>query len=566
MARLHLALSLSPAATLVAASLLTTSPTFAGPPLAGPALQGPPAGTAPAQDGAPPAAPDAKNRVVTRTDGAYPGLTLYTPLNEQRTLLVDLDGQVVHEWKHDRYPGQSCYLLADGSLVRCARGERNEVFGGGGEGGVIERWSWEGERLWAYDIDDASRLHHHDIALLPNGNVLAIAWELRSEEQAFEAGRHVDALTEAGMWPDCILEIRPEGATGGQVVWEWHVWDHLVQDVRKGRATFGDPRAHPGRLDVNWDVRAPKKSAEELAAEEERLRALGYSGAPRGGQAPAPGADQAGAGARPGSGRSRADWLHTNAIDYDPRTDLILVSLRESGEIWVLDHSTTTAEARGATGGRQGRGGELLWRWGNPALYRAGTAADRQLYGQHDARWLPDGSILVYDNGDGRPEGRYSRVLELTPPIDADGLVARLEPGKPAAPAAARWEYAGTPEARFFSSHISGADRLPNGNTLICVGIEARFLEVTRAGEVVWDLRLPGGERGSRRPGPAGAGGAQPAPGAAPPAPPAGDGGDGKRRPPGARRGPGGPGGYFRATRIGFEHPALVARGIRAPQ
>lgn len=536
--------------------------------LAALSVQGPPQEVPPqagsAQDRPPVDGPKADEpkvdapKVATRTAGAYPGLTLYAPLNLTETFLVDLDGQVVHRWKHEHSPGQACYLLEDGSLLRCARGGKNEVFQGGGEGGRIERWTWEGERIWAFELDDATMLHHHDVACLPNGNVLAIVWELRTEEQAFEAGRHVDALGSEGMWPDAILEIQPDGPTGGKIVWEWHAWDHLVQDVRKGRATYGDPRAFPGRIDLNLDVAAPQKSAEELEEEAKRLQALGYTGAPRGDSTQAP----------PQRGRKRADWLHGNAIDYDPATDLIVLSLREIGEVWVIDHSTTTAEARTDKGGKQGRGGELLWRWGNPANYRAGAAADRQLYGQHDARWLPGGRILVYDNGDQRPAGKFSRVLELEVPIDTAGRVAPLVPGRAASPAAAAWSYDGGEGNRFFSSHISGADRLPNGNTLICSGSEGRFFEVTRAGEVVWDLRLPAGGPGARR-GPGQGPGQGRGPGDAP-RPPGGDAaapGQGpRRRDRGPTGGPGGgPGGFFRATRIGYEHPGLAGR-VSAPK
>ncbi|MEZ6016211.1 MAG: aryl-sulfate sulfotransferase [Planctomycetota bacterium] len=574
----------------IACGLLTAAVTFAQgppqPPEAGPdearADQGPKHGTnqGPSQElgGTPPSA-SSPAKVVTRTDAAFPGLTLFASLKSTKTQLIDLDGKVVHEWQHDLPPGNSCYLLADGSLMRCARVAENETFSGGGAGGRIERWTWDGERVWSYAIDDAGRLQHHDIALLPNGNVLAIAWEAKTEEQAFEAGRDVDGLTSAGIWPDMVLEIRPDGPTGGELVWEWHVWDHLVQDVRKGRATSGDPRAFPGRVNFNLDLDSGQvqKTDAELEAEQAKLRALGYASAPAGASD-----GQTGQRGRPG----RADWLHTNSIDYDPATDLILLSMREIGELWVIDHSTTTEEARGSKGGRQGRGGELLWRWGNPVNHRAGAAAQRALYGQHDARWLGGGAVMVYDNGEGRPEGAYSRVLELQLPIDAEGIVARMKPGEPAAPAKPSWCYDGGPEGRFYSSHISGAERLPNGNTLICVGEEGRFFEVDRAGTLAWDYRAeseqgPGGRRG----GPPNGG---PPNGGPPSGGPPGDGpaGEGRGRGPGGqrpegrgpegrgpgRRGPGGrgpgggpgggagggPGGYFRASRIALDHPGLA--------
>jgi hypothetical protein len=80
-----------------------------------------------------------------------------------------------------------------------------------------------------------------------------------------------------------------------------------------------------------------------------------------------------------------------NSIDYHPQLDQIAVSVPFVGEIWILDHSPTTEEARGSSGGRSGRGGELLYRWGNPKVYGRGVEADKQLFGQHNVLWIPDG-------------------------------------------------------------------------------------------------------------------------------------------------------------------------------
>ena len=70
------------------------------------------------------------------------------------------------------------------------------------------------------------------------------------------------------------------------------------------------------------------------------------------------------------------DWTHFNAVDYNADLDQIVVSLRNFSEIWIIDHSTTTKEAAGREpAGESGKGGDLLYRWGNPRVYRAGTAA-----------------------------------------------------------------------------------------------------------------------------------------------------------------------------------------------
>jgi hypothetical protein len=182
--------------------------------------------------------------------------------------------------------------------------------------------------------------------------------------------------------------------------------------------------------------------------------------------------------------------LHTNAVAYHPGLDLILLSSPELSEIFVIDHSTTSAEAATSSGGRYGRGGELLWRWGNPRMHGVGDESDRRLFYQHDPTWLgtaDDLRVLVFDNGGGRPDGSgWSEVLELRLPFDAErGFTRAFGDAEPV------WSYS-DPE-RFFSAFVSGAQRLPNGNTLICSGAGGRIFEVTRAGEIVWDYANPFG-------------------------------------------------------------------------
>ena len=71
--------------------------------------------------------------------------------------------------------------------------------------------------------------------------------------------------------------------------------------------------------------------------------------------------------------------------------DQIALSVPTLGEVWILDHGTTRAEAASDRGGRRGRGGEILYRWGNPSVYGRGDASERRLVYQHDARWVPRG-------------------------------------------------------------------------------------------------------------------------------------------------------------------------------
>jgi len=404
---------------------------------------------------------------------------------------------------------------------------------------------------------------HHDIEPLPNGNILALAWEALTKEEALALGRD-PAHSEAGFWPCWILEIRPTRPSGGTIVWEWHAKDHLVQDFDPARANHGDVTARPERIDVNADHRdAPPLTAAQRAEEEQRqaeMQALGYSGgdeededdgADDDGQRPAPPAG----GGPPASG----DWLHLNSIDWHPEHDLILLSSPELNELWIIDHSTTAAEARGSTGGRWKKGGDLLYRWGNPRNYGAGTVADQRLFYQHQPEWVPAGmpgagQVTIFNNGKQRPGGEHSSIDELVLPFDpARGFVR--ESGKPFGPAEPAWSY--SDGARFFSFFISGSHRLPNGNTFVCSGKQGRLFEVTPAKEIVWEYWNPHGGDLEFGMGRARDGGPPPPADGTPPAgsPPPG-------APPGGAS-PVEPTSCFRATRLAPDHPGLAALGLR---
>jgi hypothetical protein len=186
-------------------------------------------------------------------------------------------------------------------------------------------------------------------------------------------------------------------------------------------------------------------------------------------------------------------------VAYNAKLDQILISVRSFNEFWILDHSTTTKEAAGHTGGRSGKGGDLLYRWGNPAAYRAGKAADQKLFAQHDASWIADGlpgagNILVFSNGGGRPGGNYSSVEEIVPAVDATGKYTQT-PGGRFGPEESVWSYAAPKKSDFFAPLMSGAQRLPNGNTLICTGYGGTIFEVTPKGDTVWKYIVPNDSR-----------------------------------------------------------------------
>src|SRR5262249_12700676 len=157
-------------------------------------------------------------------------------------------------------------------------------------------------------------------------------------------------------------------------------------------------------------------------------------------------------------------------VAYNAELDQVMMSVYEFSEIWVIDHSTTTAEASGHKGGRSGRGGDLLYRWGNPRAYRAGAVKDQRLFGQHDSHWIAkglpgEGHVLVFNNGMRRTGGAYSSVEEIVLPVAANGRY-EYTPGKAFGPERPVWTYAAPKRTDFYAPFISGAARLPNGNTL----------------------------------------------------------------------------------------------------
>ena len=399
------------------------------------------------------------------------GYVLSAPLLSGTTYLIDGEGRVVHTWQSAYAPGASVYLLDNGHLLRTARMWDVPVFKGGGQGGRIQEFTWEGELVWDYQLATEQRLLHHDIEPLPNGNVLAIAWERRSADEARDAGRKPQYVPDKGLWPDIVIELEPLPPDGARVVWEWHMWDHLVQNLAPDAPNYGEPSMYPHRIDVNGDGEPEEIDDKEL----ERLKALGY--------VPIDATKE----------ELRSDLLHTNAITYNAELDQIVISPRRFNEIWIIDHSTTTDEAAGSIGGRWGRGGDLLYRWGNPHAYGRGVEADQQLFGQHDVQWIPrdmpgGGNLTIFNNSMGREDDDYSAVFEIAPPMDGDGyyVLAREDPFGPPQPL---WWYEAPDKVSFHGTFISGVHRLPNGHTFVTEGPAGRFFEVTPGGEIVWEYK-----------------------------------------------------------------------------
>ncbi|NBU82424.1 MAG: hypothetical protein EBS55_12325, partial [Flavobacteriaceae bacterium] len=374
------------------------------------------------------------------------GYVLFAPINSNTTYLIDKCGKQVKSWPSNYRPGQSVYILPDGTLLHTGNAN-NTTFNAGGKGGVIEKIDWNGNVTWSYTISDATKCQHHDAKILPNGNVLVIAWEKKTNTEAIAAGRN-PSLVPSTLWSEQILEIQPVGANGGNVVWEWHLWNHLVQDYDATKSNYNNVTANPQLMNLNYNASSTTN-----------------------------------------------DWVHMNSIDYNPNLDQILVSTHNFNEIWIIDHSTTSAQAASHTGGNSGKGGDLLYRWGNPLTYNVGTTT--QLFGQHNARWIESGfpfenQIMIFNNGAGRTGGNYSTVEIINPPVNGYNYLGTL----PYLPSTTSWNYNyGNPNT-LYAMNISGAQQLSNGNVLICNGPSGIFTEVNNTGTTLWKYVNPIGNTG----------------------------------------------------------------------
>ncbi len=381
-----------------------------------------------------------------------PGYNLFYPYNQTNVYLLDNCGRIVKQWNDTTYtPGNSAYLMPNGDLWRTGRHgtSPNPMFAAGGASDVVQLKSWNDSLIWHFQYSDSVKRMHHDVAPLPNGNVLIVAWELKSAAQAIAQGRDTALLPSAALWPDHVVEVQRTGLTTGTVVWEWHAWDHMIQDFDSTKANYGVVSDYPELININHV-----------------------------------------------NGNGASDWLHVNAIDYNPARDEIILSVPNFNELWIIDHSTTTVEAASHTGGAKGKGGDLLYRWGNPAAYKKGTSADQKFVFQHDTHWMdiglpqahPDSArIMVFNN---RWNPGVSAVQIIDPPYDSLGGYA-LNANGVFGPSNNSWHYNTTPPSAMYSSGLAGAQRLPNGNTLVCSGRQGWTFEVDAAGIVVWEYINP---------------------------------------------------------------------------
>lgn len=425
-------------------------------------------------------------RGLTKTsDSLKQGYLMYALPNSPYVYLINRTGEVVHQWKSN-YDTFVSYLMEDGSLMVGAIDPDFPTFGFGGPYGRIQKISWEGKMLWNYEYATRDSMIHHDFAVKPDGNILALAYHKISYDEAIEMGRKPELTPLGGPWVEKIVELEPSGREDAKVVWEWRIQDHLIQDYDSTKANFGTLADHPELINFNVGDSVPPVISQDSV---DVLVAMGR-------------------GRNLTTNNRGSDLFHLNAINYNAELDQIAVSSPELSEIFIIDRGVTTAEAKGHSGGKRGMGGDLLYRWGNPQNYNQGDSTDRKLYYQHDIQWIENGKpganhLLLYNNDIpmGPDSLHYSAIHEINPPITEDGKYSLQDNGR-FGPEEPYWTYVAKDTVSFYGSFISGTQRMANGNTFINEGPKGRFFEVTPAGDIVWeylnpfrgDIRKPDGE------------------------------------------------------------------------
>ncbi len=307
-------------------------------------------------------------------DRATPGFTLFSPLFGRSTYLIDMQGQVVHQWDLPDKIGGYGRLLPNGNLFVTVNTPIGPRFIGGAQGGRLLELDWDG-RVINEHVDD---FQHHDGWRLSNGHTVYTAWEDMPEEHADRVrGGTPGTRDPEGMYSDVVREVDADG----NLVFEWHAYDMEIE-----------------KYEIN-------------AMSPHRVWA----------------------------------WCNTT---FPLDNGDILISLRHIDTCAIIDRRT----------------GKFRWERTDPSWG-----------GQHDPQMLANGNMLLFANGCATGAAHpFSRVIEFDP-----------ETGEEA------WVYRDMPGRNFYSHHISGQQRLPSGNTLICEGLWGRLFEITREGDLVWEYICP---------------------------------------------------------------------------
>jgi len=378
---------------------------------------------------------------------SFNGFALYNSQGSNTTYLIDENQNIAHTWNMTTECNYTVQLKENGNLIRGTKGNTS-VFSNGNiaaGGGIVQEIAPDGTIVWEYIYANSDHVSHHDLTLVGD-NVLLTAYEKKTSTELNAAGFN-NASSEK--WPTHFIELEPDGNGGANIIWEWHIWDHMCQDTDASKPNYvSNISDNPELININMI--------------------------------------QGGGG--PGGGNS-GDWFHVNGVDYNEDLDQIVFSSRFASEIYIIDHSTTTSEAATHSGGNSGMGGDILYRWGNPSNYEVSGSQiiDNAV---HDARWITD---------DGRPNGGYLQIFNnsgvsnsvsaidgIETPWDAATNTYLRNPGQAFEP----FSYTTRYECAFSSSGQSASDRMSNGNIYVNAsggqGGAGVMYEVDSLGTIVW--------------------------------------------------------------------------------
>lgn len=358
----------------------------------------------------------------TKVDTNY---ILVNDAGANRVYLMSKQAQLIYEWSFSNNIGNDVYLLPDGNILASLESDEPKI-PLGGKGGKIQIIEPNNNINWEFIYSSEQGEIHHDVEILPNGNILAMVWKNLESNLALQAGY----MTEENIYPESIIEINPNT---NQIVWKWDSMDHLIQDFDRTQNNFGSITENPQLIDINYSKKA------SLLPE------------------------------------VQGDIMHANAINYDVENNLIFLSVNSFSEVWIIDHSTTIEEAASNSGGAYNKGGDLVYRFGNPNAYE-NALGDRLFYNNHYPNLLTGenkGELLIFSNGN---HINQSTVYKLQLPLIYD-----LKPNFNNEPKVL-WSFT---DSELYSGKVSGADILENGNILITEG-DFGIWEVTPEKEVVW--------------------------------------------------------------------------------
>jgi len=372
---------------------------------------------------------------------AWNGYTVLSPLGTRAAVVIDMNGNVVKQWDgYNNSAGGPARVLPGGGVIaangaRPPHQESLELIQQDFEGNVVWRLA-RNEQVETRDGETISSLRqHHDWQRedFPAGYYSPATEPATtgSNTLVLTHTNHVQPdLADVMLEDDRLIEFSWEG----EIVWEWIASEHIDE------------------LGFDADARAVIRSAP------------GFSDA-----------------------RGSFDWLHINSATYVGPNHWF-----DEGDSRFAPNNVIISSRQASVLAIVGRDGSIVWRLGPDFSQSDELRAIRQIVGQHHAHFIPKGlpgagNVLLFDNGGSSgygfanpiaPNGvgafarATSRVLEIDP------VTLELV-----------WSYASP--GQFFSTNISSAQRLPNGNTLITEGAGGRLFEVTTDGTIVWEYMNP---------------------------------------------------------------------------